>query len=76
LIVYAPLPARIELYNIADDPSEEHNQADRQPDRVQKMLTRLNEYAWEMKPSLYLDDLTRAHPYDTPMFYGENPQRP
>ena len=76
LIVYAPLPSRMELYNVADDPSEEHNQADRQPDRVQKMLTRLNEYAWEMKPSLYLDDLTRAHPYDTPMFYGENPQRP
>ena len=76
LIVYAPLPTRIELYNIADDPTEEHNQADRDPDRVRKMLSRLNEYAWEMKPSLYLDDLTRAHPYDTPMFYGENPQRP
>ena len=76
LIVYAPLPSRIELYNVADDPSEEHNQADRDPDRVRKMLSRLNEYAWEMKPSLYLEDLSRAHAYDTPIFFGENPQRP
>jgi arylsulfatase A-like enzyme len=76
LIVYAPLPSRIELYNVADDPSEDHNRAGPESDRVQKMLARLNEYAWEMKPSLYLGDLTRARAYDMPMVFGENPQRP
>ena len=76
LIVYASLPSRIELYNVADDPSEDHDQAKREPDRVQMMLARLNEYAWEMKPSMYLEDLMRARAYDTPIFFGENPQRP
>ncbi len=76
LIVYASLPSRLELYNVADDPAEEYDLARREPDRVRNMLSRLNEYAWEMKPSLYLEDLTRARPYDTPIFFGENPQRP
>ncbi len=76
LIIYSPLPIRYELYNIQDDPSEEDNRADREPQRVQELLGRLNEYAWEMAPSRYLEDLTRAHAYDTPMFWGENPLRP
>ena len=76
LIVYASLPSRLELYNVADDPAEEYDLARREPDRVRNMLSRLNEYAWEMKPSLYLEDLTRARSYDTPIFFGENPQRP
>ena len=76
LIVYASLPSRIELYNVADDPSEEHDQSKREPDRVRNMRNRLNEYAWEMKPSMYLEDLMRARAFDTPIFFGENPQRP
>lgn len=76
LILYASLPSRVELYNVVDDPSEEHDQSKREPDRVRNMLKRLNEYAWEMKPSMYLEDLMRARPYDTPIFFGENPQRP
>jgi len=76
LIVYASLPSRIELYNVADDPSEDHDQSKREPDRVRNMRNRLNEYAWEMKPSMYLEDLMRARAYDTPIFFGENPQRP
>jgi arylsulfatase A-like enzyme len=76
LIVYASLPSRMELYNVADDPSEDHDRTKHEPDRVRKMLARLNEYAWEMKPSMYLEDLTRARPYDMPMFFGDNPQRP
>ena len=43
LIVYASLPSRIELYNVADDPSEEHDQSKREPDRVRNMRNRLNE---------------------------------
>jgi len=76
LIVYATLPSRIELYNVADDPSEENNLAEREPERVQQLLVRLNDYAWEMAPSMYLDDLAGARAYDTPIFWGENPQRP
>ena len=76
LIVYGTLPSRAELYNVTDDPSEEHNQAEHDPERVQKLLTRLNEYAWEMVPSMYLEDLAGARAYDTPIFWGENPQRP
>ena len=40
------------------------------------MMARLNEYAWEMEPSLYLDDLAAARSYDTPIFWGKNPERP
>ncbi len=76
LIVYATLPSRVELYNVADDPSEEDNLAEREPERVQQLLSRLNDYAWEMAPSMYLDDLAGARSHDTPIFWGENPQRP
>ncbi len=76
LIAYGTLPWRLELYNVADDPSEEINRAESNPDRVLELLARLNEYAWEMEPSLYLDDLAAARSYDTPMFWGKNPERP
>jgi arylsulfatase A-like enzyme len=76
LIVYSNLPVRYELYNVQDDPSEEDNHAEREPARVQEMLARLNEYAWEMAPSLYLEDLQKPRKYATPVFWGDNPPRP
>lgn len=76
LIAYAPLPARYELYNVQDDPSEEDNRAEREPQRVQKLLARLNDFAWEMAASLYLQDLAKARLHDTPIYWGENPTRP
>ena len=76
LIVYSRLPVRHELFNIQDDPSEEDNRAEREPQRVQEMLARFNEYAWEMAPSLYLEDLLKPRKYDAPMYWGENPVRP
>lgn len=39
-----PAPHEPELYNIAEDPGEEHNLAERHPDRVRKMLGELE--AW------------------------------
>ena len=45
LIVHSRLPVRYELYNVMDDPSEEDNHAEREPQRVQEMLVRFNEYA-------------------------------
>ncbi|MGD8787893.1 MAG: arylsulfatase [Burkholderiales bacterium] len=76
LIMYGSLPSSVELYNVADDPSEENNQAEKQPERVQQLLKRLNDYAWEMEPSMYLEDLAAARSYDTPTYWGKNPQRP
>jgi arylsulfatase A-like enzyme len=76
LIAYAPLPARYELYNIHDDPSEENNRAEDEPQKLQDLLARLNEFAWEMAPSLYLSDLARAREHDSPIFWGDNPVRP
>ena len=76
LIVYSRLPVRYELYNVQDDPSEEDNHAEREPRRVQEMLVRFNEYAWEMAPSLYLEDLHKPRKYPTPIYWGDNPVRP
>lgn len=76
LIVYSRLPVRYELFNIQDDPSEEDNRAAREPQRIQDMLVRFNEFAWEMTGSLYLADLLRARSQDTPMYWGDNPPRP
>jgi arylsulfatase A-like enzyme len=75
LILHATLPGKVELYNLQGDPSEEDNQAERDLERVRAMTKRLTEYAWEMAPALYLDDLTRPRKVDTPMVWGENPQR-
>lgn len=73
LIVSASLPARIELYDIPHDPDEEDNAADRNPQLVQEMLKRINEYAWEMVPARHLEDLQRARAHDLPMVWGANP---
>jgi arylsulfatase A-like enzyme len=76
LIVYSRLPVRYELYNVQDDPSEEDNHADREPQRMQEMLVRFNEFAWEMAPSLYLEDIHKPRKYPTPIYWGDNPARP
>jgi arylsulfatase A-like enzyme len=76
LIVYSRLPVRYELYNIQDDPSEEDNRAEREPQRLQEMLARFNDLAWEMAPSLYLEDAQKPRRHPVPLFFGENPVRP
>jgi len=76
LIAYSRLPVRYELYNVQDDPSEEDNHADREPQRVQEMLVRFNEFAWEMASSLYLEDLHKPRKYPAPIYWGDNPPRP
>jgi arylsulfatase A-like enzyme len=76
LIVYTVLPERIELYQLKADPSEEDNQAERESERVHTLLKRLSEYAWEMAPSKYLEDLARPRKVEAPMYWGDNPPRP
>ena len=45
LIWRAPLPSTIELFNIAQDPSEKHNLAAQNPDKVALLQKRANELA-------------------------------
>ncbi len=60
LIVHAALPAQLALFDIANDPQEADNQAAAYPDRVKELLERLNAYAYDMAPSLYLDALASS----------------
>jgi hypothetical protein len=76
LVRIATLPSRTELYNLRADPSEEDNQAERETERAQTMLKRLSDYAWEMTPSAYLEELARPHQADMPIYWGDNPPRP
>lgn len=72
LIVHSSLPSRVELYDIANDPEEAENKAGAYPDRVKELLARLNEYAYDMLPALYLEELTAG---DRPVFWRANPPR-
>jgi arylsulfatase A-like enzyme len=51
LILYAPLPTRIELYNLAEDPSEKNNIAAQHPEKVSELQKRTNELATQMVKS-------------------------
>jgi arylsulfatase A-like enzyme len=51
LIWLAPLPSKVELYNIAQDPSEKTDLAAANPDRVLAMQKRVNELAAGMVKS-------------------------
>ena len=72
LVVHAALPARIELFDIANDPQEAENQAAAYPDRVRELLGRLDAHAYDMAPSLYLDALT---PAVSPALWRTNPAK-
>ena len=72
LILHASLPSRIELFDIANDPEESHNVASSHPDRVKGLLAALNEYAYDMVPSLHLEESIAA---GRPVFWRANPPR-
>lgn len=54
LVWRTPLPAAVELYNIAGDPSESKNVATDHPDRVAALQRRVNELASAMVKPLFL----------------------
>ena len=54
LVWRTPLPAVVELFNIADDPSEKTNLAAQHPDKVAALQARGNELAAQMVPPLLL----------------------
>lgn len=72
LIVHTALPARIELFDISNDPEEAENRAEAYPDRVKDALARLNAYAYDMAPAKYLEDI----PGLKPLLLRHNPARP
>lgn len=53
LIWRTPLPAAVELYNIAQDPSEKNNLASQNPEKVTELQKRANDLAAvQVKPML------------------------
>lgn len=76
LIQYVTLPSKVELYNLRADPSESDNVAEREPERLHAMQKRLNEFAWEMAPSKYLEELANPRKVRAPIYWDENPVRP
>jgi arylsulfatase A-like enzyme len=56
LVWRTPLPSALELYNIADDPSEKNNVADKNPARVAELQKRIEQLAKESAKSLFLVD--------------------
>jgi arylsulfatase B len=56
LIWQTPLPSKIELYNIAQDPAEKQNLADSSPQKVAELQKRVEVLARESAKSLFLVD--------------------
>ncbi|TIW00799.1 MAG: arylsulfatase [Mesorhizobium sp.] len=55
----AVLPPKVELFDLAKDPSETTNLADQNPDMVKKLQARIVELASQMAPPLFLLDSVR-----------------
>src|SRR5262249_19657721 len=60
LIWRTPLPSALELYNIAQDPGENTNLAEKNPEMVAKLQKRIDELARESAKSLFLVDAFTA----------------
>jgi arylsulfatase A-like enzyme len=56
LVKYATLPSSVELYNLADDPSETNNIASTNPKKVAELEEILNSYAKESNGSLFIKE--------------------
>jgi arylsulfatase A-like enzyme len=54
------LPGSLELFNLADDPSEKTNLADESPDKVKALQGRLRDLATQMKMPFFLTDALRS----------------
>jgi hypothetical protein len=60
----------VELFNLADDPSEKENLADERPDKVQQLRA-----AYEALARQAVPPKTRPKPpgFQSPKVWGENP---
>jgi arylsulfatase A-like enzyme len=73
LIVHAALPGKVELFNIANDPEEAENVAGKYPERTKEMLSVLTDYAYDMAPSKYLEELAAVEATKRPLLWRQNP---
>ena len=60
LVWKTTLPSTLELFNLADDPSEQVNLADRHPDRVAALQRRIEDLARQSAQPLFLVDALGA----------------
>jgi arylsulfatase A-like enzyme len=60
------LPGSIELFNLAEDPSEKTNLADANPDKVKELQARIKELAIASPPPLLMADVFRSVLSETP----------
>lgn len=60
LVWRTPLPSALELYNIAQDPYEKMNLADKNPQKVAELQKRIEELAKQSAKSLFLVDAFQA----------------
>jgi arylsulfatase A-like enzyme len=60
LIWRTPLPSALELYNIAQDPSEKTNLADRHPQLVAELQGRIEQLARESAKSMFMEEAFRS----------------
>jgi arylsulfatase A-like enzyme len=60
LVWKTTLPSTLELFNLADDPSEQVNLADRRPDKVAEIQRRIEELARQSAEPLFLVDALGA----------------
>jgi len=60
LVWRTPLPSALELYNIAEDPSEKTNLADKNPQKVSELQKRIEELARESAKPQFLVDAFKA----------------
>lgn len=60
LVWRTPLPSALELYNIADDPSEKTNLADKNAQKVAELQHRIEELARQSAKALFLVDAFKA----------------
>jgi arylsulfatase A-like enzyme len=75
LVVYAALPTRVELFDVANDPEEADNVAATYPERVSEMMKKLTGYAYDMMPSKYLEELSAAEGGRLQSLWRYNPVR-
>jgi arylsulfatase A-like enzyme len=60
LVWRTPLPSALELYNLAEDPSEKNNVAEKNPEKVAELQKRIEQLAKESAKSLFLMDAFAA----------------
>lgn len=60
LVWRTTLPSRVELFNLAQDPSEQTNLAEQNPEKVLELEKRIDELAGGMAKSLLLEDVFKG----------------